>query len=85
VLQESLEVMERKATGEMAELQVSEALREYREQWGTKAPRDRLGWTVVMARMATLESRVCLESRAREVLQEGLVPLEFQEMQEKVA
>jgi hypothetical protein len=38
-----------------------------------------------MARMATLESKVCLDSRAREVLQEGLVPLEFQEMQERVA
>jgi hypothetical protein len=38
-----------------------------------------------MAQMATLESRVCLESRAREVPQEGMVPLEFQEMQERVA
>jgi hypothetical protein len=59
-----LEVMERKATGETAELQVSEALREYREQWGMKACRGRLDWMVVMAQMATRESRVRLESRA---------------------
>jgi len=59
-----MEVMERKATGEMAELQDSEELREYREQWEMKALRGRQDWTVVMAQMATRESRVCLESRA---------------------
>jgi hypothetical protein len=37
-----------------------------------------------MAQMATQESRVCPESRAIEVFQERMVPLEFQEMQERV-